>query len=657
MTMGSEDRYILWNYILAEHCLLADSCEGTVLLTVNPRTLVTALEEAGEASRSPKEAEADLTAAVANVYRDRVLVNPEKLRALKSTSSNDVPFGIGFLALSVLAAFHMRTDDEHTGRAFYPRFAEMLGCDLVRAYPAGFEGDAFLELWEELAAWLKKHYSRELAAPDGSGMRRYVAYPFAHVPLRQVDIERLPQFFDTNGYEPGARAPLDRLSHDLYIAAGPWRQFTESGQNALSDVHRRAFVVRQVAQELDRWDGCRLDSSGARTATIELWMDIRRRRAQLHLLARRPPGFPEVVEEGELVFASSQDGWYEPVPLGRDDGSLLENGVRLGTRANGNVYYIQLRKARVIPLTPSEAYTGFISDRVLRADTQCAVLCAEALVDDVARYLEELCHKRFHARRDETIPEGWCLFTDVKAANERTPPPPGLESLSVESSLALVPEGGLRLGRRWTWLESAPARLTVLGSHRDLTAKVDGQEVRIDDGGRLQTDLLGNAGQHVVEVGNRLRQRVTTLHGAVHPSCESWIGAEAEERLPIAVPTGHWVLLGSKGGECESFLAPTEGTLVRTPFQSSWAVRVGSGAGATALHIHDRFVLHALESAGQLGIDEKHKLSWADTIYQAGIRRPVFLCPHGCVGAQLRAEWSHLMQLARSIKRANRRRR
>ena len=330
--MTSESRYILWNYMLAEHCLLADSWEGTVLLTIAPRTLVAALEEAGEGVLSADEAEADFIAAVAGMYRVRVLERSKRLRALKSTSTNDVPFGIGFLALSVLAAFHMRTDDEHTGRAFYPRLATMLGCELVRAYPAGFDGDAFLELWDELAAWLKAMYGRELAAPDAVGVRRYVAYPFAHVPLREVDIERLPQFFDACGYEPRARAPLHRLAYDLYEASGPWHHFTELGQGALKDRHRRPFVIRQVAHELEHWDGCPTDSSGARTATIEVWMDIRRRRAQLHLLARRPAGFPEVIEDGELVFASSQEGWYEPVPLGRDDGGLLEHGVRVGTR-------------------------------------------------------------------------------------------------------------------------------------------------------------------------------------------------------------------------------------------------------------------------------------------------------------------------------------
>src|SRR5580700_2844866 len=153
-----EERYVLWNYMLAEQCLLSDSYEGVVLLTVTPKILAVALEEAGEGMRSPEEAEADFVAAVAGTYRQRVLQSAARLRGLRSTNQNDVPLAIAFLALSVLAAYHMRTDDEHTGRAFYPRLAEMLGCGLSRSYPVGFEGDAFVELWDELAAWLQQHH-------------------------------------------------------------------------------------------------------------------------------------------------------------------------------------------------------------------------------------------------------------------------------------------------------------------------------------------------------------------------------------------------------------------------------------------------------------------------------------------------------------------
>lgn len=653
MAPAGEERYELWNYILAEAYLLSDSSDGIVQLTVTPRMLARALDDAGEGGVSPEDAEADFTAAVAAVYASKVLASPKKLRALKSSKPGDVPYATSFLALSVLAAFHMRTDDEHTGRAFYPRLAEMLGCNLSRSYPEGFDGDAFLELWEELDGWLASQYARRLAAPDSALVRRYVAYPFAHVPLRQVDIERLPQFFDAFGYEPGARAPIDRLAYDLFDGSGPWRYLTASGQAALRDSGRRPFVIRQVAHELERWDGCRTDSSGARTASIELWMDIRRRRAQVHLLARRPTGFPEVVENGELVFESSQEGWYEPIPLGRDDGQILSEGLRVGTTWEHERFFLQLRGAEAVPLTPSEEYTGFVSDCVLRADTECAVLCTEAVADDVARFLASLGNGSVYPRQDDTIPQGWRLFVGARPSNSAAPPP-GLERLRVESSITLVPEGGLRLGRRWTWLEGAPARVIVVGAHREHVPKIDGIETTVDEDGRLDAKALEGRGEHIIEIGNRLRQRVTVLPGAVHPDCTEWIRS-SETRPPVAVPAGHWYLVGAAPGDCIAASAPQEGALVRPAFTVVWAVQVGAGPGATAIHMHDP----PPPEGTPVPVDSSRRLGcrWEEAIYQAGIRRPRLLCGFDCSREQLLAEWRVTMERARAHKRQLRRRR
>lgn len=643
--------------MLAEECLLSDSSDGTVQLMVTPRTLSRALEDAGEGVRSPDEAEADFVKAVAGVYHERVLGSSKRLGALKSADGADVPFGVGFLALSVLAAFHMRTDDEHTGRAFYPRLANMLGCELIRSQPAGFEGEAFLELWAELSSWLKAHYNRQLAVPNSGGLQKYIAFPFAHVPLRQVDLERLPQFFDAYDYEPGTRAPVDRLAQDLFGRAGPWRYFTEAGQRALSDPNRRSFVVRQVAHELQRWDGCLIDSSGTRRSSIEVWLDFRRRRAELHLLARRPKGFPDVFSDGELVFESSQEGWYAPVPLSSEDDQLLEQGIRIGASDSSGRYLLQLRAASVFPLTPSEDYTGFVSDRVLRAHTQCAVMCTESLADKVGGFLTALTHARLTPRQGDSIPKGWCLFTDVRPTNGSSPPA-GLERLGVEATVGLIAEGGLRLGRRWTWLEGAPGRLIVSGSQLKQPIKIDGQLVASKADGQIDGELLKSAGHHIVEIGNRLRQRVTVLAGSVSPDCTRW-PEDLEFSLPVALPPGPWTLVGRNAGEYETVHAPAEGGLSRPSFRIDWAIRVSAGRGATALHLHDnRAPITSSEQTSQAAALHRRPRStdhitrhWAEVIYQAGIRRPLLLCAYGCGTDKLSADWRTTVERARALKR------
>src|SRR5262249_54938918 len=151
----------------------------------------------------------------------------------------------------------------------------------------------------------------------------------------------------------------------------------------------------------------------------------------------------------------------------------LSRGLRSDVRTGTGQYALQLRPSSVVPLTPADDYAGFISDHSLRAEARCAVLCSDAVAEEVARFLQALSDTPSRPRRDDTLPEGWCLFTDVRPSMA-IPPPPGLDRLRVETTLALVPKGGLRLGRRWTWLEGVPARLSLVGSYGGLCARIDG---------------------------------------------------------------------------------------------------------------------------------------------------------------------------------------
>ena len=307
--MTKEQEYERWNRRLANGLLLADSSDGVVQLAITPEALARACEDAEHGPMSAEDAEAQFISSVSAIYAARIVRERQSLLALRFPERRDVHFATGFLAMTVLAAYHMHTDDEHTATAYYPRLAEMLGCGLVGSYPTGFDRDDYRTLWYLLNEWLQRHFGRRLALPDSiGGTRRYLAYPLAHVPLRKVDIERLPQFFAAAGYEPGMRPSQERLAFDLVERGGPRRYLTKPGQNALQDVRRRPFVVRQVAQELEHWDGGRTDSAGNRIASVELWMDIRRRRAELHLLARRPTRVPTDVAQRRLCVRGKPRG-------------------------------------------------------------------------------------------------------------------------------------------------------------------------------------------------------------------------------------------------------------------------------------------------------------------------------------------------------------
>src|SRR5205809_42659 len=93
--------------------------------------------------------------------------------------------------------------------------------------------------------------------------------------------------------------------------------------------------------------------------------------------------------------------------LARGASSPTLGSVRVSVRCGGRGYALQLRPAPVFPLTPSEEFSGPVSDRVLRHDARCAVVCQETMADSVAAHIETISQSLARPRRDETLPRGW----------------------------------------------------------------------------------------------------------------------------------------------------------------------------------------------------------------------------------------------------------
>ena len=67
----------------------------------------------------------------------------------------------------MLAAYHMRSDEESGPNAYYSRLASLLGCELVAGHPRGFDPVDFGNLWDVLSSWLERNY--DLSCPTFSG--------------------------------------------------------------------------------------------------------------------------------------------------------------------------------------------------------------------------------------------------------------------------------------------------------------------------------------------------------------------------------------------------------------------------------------------------------------------------------------------------------
>lgn len=647
-----DHNYILWNRALANHCLLGDEVDDVLYLTITPTILAAALSEVQPGRLLPEDAEAAFVAAVSTIYRRRVIEHRQRLQTLRRCGADGLPDCIAFLAASVLAAYQMRSDEEAAATAYYSRLADLLKTDISGGHPRGFDPDEFEALWYFLGTWVRAERNRRLALPGPeAGLRRFVALPLTHVPLRRVDIERLPGFFFWAGYEPGARIARGKLDQDLASwSLGP-APFTNAGMAALRD-ERRPAVLAQVAHELESWDGAHTDSLGRRSGRVEILLDIVQRRPELFYLPRRPAAFPEVFDDGVHAFEASDEGWYDPVPLGSDEGNALADGFEWQLVAGRLRLVLHRPAARAIALPASHEYTGYLSHRALQLGAPAAALCCDALVDPAAEYLSEISQQRCVPLNLPGLPDGWRLFTGLKPKRRGAVPPAGLEALAVEATLDLIPTGGLRLGGRWAWVVGAAPRLMVAGLEAGERVTIDGEPVDVaEDGTVAGNGVLARPGVHVVEAAG-LRRRIEITE----PQIQGQPWKPPAPRTVLALPRGTWTLIGAAPGDVAlPTLSSATGAVVSCSFQVVWAIEAGAGPGARVLCLVlppppprvPRFPSRPIAAGG---------VGWASAIYNAAIRRPRMATLDGQPCQQDVPEvWAEYARAAREIKRQVRR--
>lgn len=642
--------YRLWNRALATHCLLVDEGNEALYLTITPTILAAALCEVQPGRLLPEDAEAAFLRSVTAVYHGSVLGHRERLRALRRCGPDGLPDCIAFLAASVLAAYQMRSDEEAAATAYYARLADLLKCDVAGGHPRGFDPDEFEALWRFLEMWLRANKGRRLALPGPAvGLRRFVALPLTHVPLRRVDIERLPEFFAWAGYEPGAKIGRSRLDHALVDWSLSRTPFTNAGMAALAD-DRREAVLAQIAHELESWDGSHMDSLGRRSGRVEILLDIVQRRPELYYLPRRPAAFPQVFDDGEHAFEASDEGWYDPVPIRSEDGRDLAEGFEWYAVSGRLRLVLRRPGVRAIALPASHEYTGYLSHRALQLGAPGAALCGEALARLAAEYLSGISAQRCVPLNHPGLPDGWRLFTGIKPQRKSEAPPAGLEALAVEAAVNLIPVGGLRLGSRWAWLAGAPPRLMMAGLEVGERVAVDGEPVAVAEDGTL-TGLgqLTRPGTHIVEAAG-LRRRIEIVESEVRCGSQE----HGPLRTVVVLPRGSWTLVGATPGEVAlPAFRSRRGAVAWCAFPVVWAVEVGAGPDARVLCLSPKppspSRVPQFPAYGPVG---RGLQAWASAVYNASIRRPAMETLNSqASSAAARSAWAGYVQTARDIKR------
>ncbi len=562
--------YAQWNRVLAEYCLLSIGADEQACLCVSPNVLAAAWAQHQTQELSGEEAERRFIVAVANEYRREALY--AGLEVFSREGDDGLPRSIALLGLSVLAAFKMQRDDNHAAHAYYSRLADLLGCGQEGDYPRGFRPSEFKRLWMSLRDWLNDS-SIQLALPErDSGVGHIRDIPLSHVPLRQIDLNKLPKFFSSFSYLPGSRTSRFQLERDFRRWLDASSHLTVSGVAAFRD-ERSGVVMTQVVQEIEAWDGLVTEAGNADSADVELQLEFVRRHPQVSYLPRRPRAFPEIFTTNTLTFESCDEGWYDPVPVPREDGSLLAQGLAWSALYGERTLTLHRRGANAIALVPSQLQSGYVSRKRLLLNVKCAVLCLADIADEVASYLNEVTGCRCESLDSQDLPRGWLLFRDIVPVHPILAPPQ-LEAIDVEVETNIIPVGGLRISRR-RWIVGAPPHIFVSGGRgSEERPTINGEEVDVDADGRLIDEgRLAAIGAYTIAAGRGKPEHIEVVEPDVPHSDDAETTVGRPSGAFVALPPGRWTLIGAAFNEilhCTS--QSSHGVVVRAPFRAVWAV-------------------------------------------------------------------------------------
>jgi len=245
------------------------------------------------------------------------------------------PPTLPLLAVTVLAASRMVSDENFRSNAYYPRLAEVLtgrhDHDAEQIVHRDFSDVA--EMWRQLDRWLDTwDGARGTSTIIDHHRLVLIGYPLSQCLLRGYDRELIERMFSLVGYAP--RSAADRM--ELLDATRKWaahgRGFSHPLERAIADPRQHGLVGGLLQRLLAEWDGSVRERTGRRVGRLRLAADVDA--GCLYWLAETPDeaagGAVVDPRGGVYTFHASNYGPY--AEWGREprcDGSEIRSGLRL----------------------------------------------------------------------------------------------------------------------------------------------------------------------------------------------------------------------------------------------------------------------------------------------------------------------------------------
>lgn len=515
--------YDEWSNALAKYWL-GVSRHGEAVLALEPSILLDVANEYGVEFDAAGDAVASFIDAV------REYQSEGRPWRIDSTVDTKAPRFLILIAVQVFAASQMDdAEGEYTKGAYYVQLGKLVGDRAMGANFAADHGEEHRALWRQLRVWLSKHEITIHLPPDRKYTHdRNVGLPKSQALLRRADLAQLPIFFRGCGYRPGGDHSEDRVSRDIQIRRFNSEYFPSLwARRVLEDEHRFPTAVRQIFNELQKWDGeWELATPGSHTKDKfggnKCWFGINKKRS--HLVANIGRSF-ETLKSVSLKDLKSLLG-------GRRDENghrlNLVDGLYIGRFDADDCLYQQ-----VVGFEPGDRGLIATDTQDPRSFNLLSRLMEFDNVVTVTQYFANEGEFQGEITPLYGIPED-CLFVTFEVSDPLPPRysvDPIWHRFLKTPHPRLLPVGGLRFGRKKNWVEGAGPSIRIIGARLPSSINIDGRAVKIDQ--RIVShELLSEPGEHLV---------CAVIDGVVCSPCRVHVSRPSEPNL-VMEPDCRWRL-------------------------------------------------------------------------------------------------------------------
>lgn len=469
--------YLEWNEAIAEYFGYGLTPGDSYYLSVDEDALIEiGTYHLGESSLPNAVRDFEMA-----VQEECVAYGRVTLPATTPQHPHGAPRCLAFLGAMVLAAHRMAPEDDIAEINYFTRLREILGLTGERGRPLGLSAPGAPEesLWIAFNTWILHSGWQPSADRGPEGPLKFTNYPLSQSLLRTGDVEKLKRDFRNAESDLGRDSDRERVSAWFFNRATDFstHHIRKLARQATTDRYESiADAVYNVYASID-WN--RLVTDGAK---LDGWRGPHRLLAGLyrefdpifgaisyHLLPRRQHKETRadlsVVRNGKSEpLHREQDGQFRPMwPVHPDGGET----------------YLVTGDPRITDLyLPTRRFWILTRDRYDDASGTFASRGAPRLGETFLLLCREECQEQLHVLKDEGLLDwngdpvevpgypDWMEFRECMALSANwdgiIPQMPELfDELRPHSRASISLQGGLKTGRRNTWIEGYLPNLLI----------------------------------------------------------------------------------------------------------------------------------------------------------------------------------------------------